>query len=67
MVENDLKIMFELNREKAFSNITEKKEYDTLLDIYEPNITQDLVSEYFEELKDGVIKVQNLSLNKESK
>lgn len=64
MVENDLKIMFELNREKALAISPEKKEYDTLLDIYEPNITQDLVSEYFEELKKGVIKVQNLFLNK---
>lgn len=67
MVENDLKIMFELNREKALSISPDKKPYDTLLDLYEPNITQDLISEYFEELKRGVIKVQNAFLTSGTK
>lgn len=57
IIRDDLQKMIELNNQKAHYIDPDKKPYDVLLDIYEPQITELQISTYFKTLKDGVLEI----------
>lgn len=57
IIKKDLEKMIELAKKKAEYINPDKKPYDVLLDLYEPQITEAQISTYFSDLKEGVIKV----------
>jgi len=57
MVQPELEKLFELVKQKADAYDPNKAMYDVLLDLYEKNITQGMINEYFSTLKSGVLKI----------
>jgi carboxypeptidase Taq len=56
-IQQELETLFELTRDKAVKLNEDRHPYDNLLDIFEPNMTQTMVAEYFDVLKTGIKKV----------
>jgi carboxypeptidase Taq len=67
MVQAELEKLVELVKEQATALNPDKSMYDVLLDLYEKNITEAMISTYFSELKKGVMnlleKTRNIELN----
>jgi carboxypeptidase Taq len=57
MVKPELEKLFELTKKKAAYLNPDISIYDSLLDIYEPHLTQTMVTDYFNVLKTGIMKV----------
>jgi len=57
MVKPELEKLFDLVKQQASAYDPEKPIYDVLLDLYEKNITQDMINEYFSTIKVGVLKI----------
>ncbi|MCP4764340.1 MAG: carboxypeptidase M32 [archaeon] len=57
MVQPELEKLFELIKQKANAYNPDKPMYDVLLDLFEKNITQDMINNYFFTLKSGVLKI----------
>lgn len=68
MVEPELEKLYSLVKEKAEAlNSDNKPLYDVLLDIYEKNVTTSMITNYFSDLKNGVValmkKAENFEMN----
>lgn len=67
MVQGELEKLVGLVKEQATALNPDKPMYDVLLDLYEKNITEAMISTYFSELKKGVMKLlektRNIELN----
>ncbi|MHA2000972.1 MAG: carboxypeptidase M32 [Promethearchaeota archaeon] len=59
LIKDDLQILFDLTRTMAEKLDPDKHPYNNLLNLFEPNMTQNMVSEYFNPLKAGCMKVMN--------
>ncbi|MHA1727379.1 MAG: hypothetical protein ACTSWY_01445, partial [Promethearchaeota archaeon] len=57
IVQLELEKLVELVKEQATALDPEKSKYDVLLDLYEKNITESMIDEYFSVLKNGVVKL----------
>ena len=57
MVQADLEKLFDLIKQKANAYDPNKPMYDVLLDLFEKNITQSMINEYFSTIKAGVLKI----------
>ncbi|WP_371802279.1 carboxypeptidase M32 [Candidatus Lokiarchaeum ossiferum] len=63
LVQLDLEKLFELRKEYGAKLDESKSPYNNLLDMYEPNMTEAMVSEYFSVLKEGSIRVMKKCLS----
>ncbi len=57
LVQPDLEKMFELRKEYGAALNADNTPYNNLLDMYEPNMTETMVSEYFSVLKEGSLRI----------
>ena len=59
LVQPDLEKLYALVKKKAELLDPDKWLYDNLLDLYEPNMTAEMITGYFNVLKKGVLKIVN--------
>jgi carboxypeptidase Taq len=57
LIQNDLQKLVDLTKKKAQFLDPTKDPYDVMLDLYEPSITSKEIDEYFNPLKEAVIKI----------
>ncbi|MHA1977607.1 MAG: carboxypeptidase M32 [Candidatus Hodarchaeales archaeon] len=55
MFKPELKIALDLQKKRAHYLDPDKHPYDVLLDIYEPNMTSVMITDLFDELKEGLV------------